>query len=105
MALATISPVVTAPNMQIISFETSSGWEAWLENNHASAPGVWLRIFKKDSGQPADSYVEALDGALCYGWIDGQKKSHDTALPVAAKVCGPNPTRRLKKIVRWSSFT
>ena len=39
--------------------------------------GIWLRIFKKDSGKATVTYAEALDQALCFGWIDGQKKSHD----------------------------
>ncbi|MCI0538002.1 MAG: YdeI/OmpD-associated family protein [Verrucomicrobiales bacterium] len=67
----------TTASIQIIAFDSSSGWEAWLEENHASLDGVWLRIFKKNSGQPTVSYAEALDGALCYGWIDGQRNSHD----------------------------
>jgi uncharacterized protein YdeI (YjbR/CyaY-like superfamily) len=62
---------------RILAFASSSKWEAWLENNHASAKDVWLRMFKKDSGKRTVSYAEALDVALCYGWIDGQKKSHD----------------------------
>lgn len=76
--LARVLPVSTTTNAQIVSFESASEWAAWLEKNHASASGVWLRFFKKDSGQPTVSYAEALDGALCYGWIDGLKRSHDT---------------------------
>jgi uncharacterized protein YdeI (YjbR/CyaY-like superfamily) len=62
---------------QILSFASSSRWEGWLEKHHARSDGMWLRIFKKDSGKRTVSYAEALDAALCYGWIDGQKKSHD----------------------------
>ena len=50
---------------------------AWLEANHADSDGIWLRLFKKQSGEPSITYAEALDQALCYGWIDGQKQAHD----------------------------
>ncbi len=52
-------------------------WERWLAANHANATGAWLRIAKKDSGLTSVSYAEALEEALCYGWIDGQKRRHD----------------------------
>jgi uncharacterized protein YdeI (YjbR/CyaY-like superfamily) len=58
-------------------FEHQDAWAAWLEQNHATSPGVWLRHAKKESGLASVSYSEALDVALCYGWIDGQKKSYD----------------------------
>lgn len=61
----------------IKSFETAAQWEKWLAKNHAISDGVWLRIPKKDSGLPSLTYAEALDAALCYGWIDGQKRSND----------------------------
>lgn len=49
----------------------------WLEEHHREASGLWLRLAKKASATQSVSYQEALDIALCYGWIDGQKKSHD----------------------------
>lgn len=48
-----------------------------MEKKHATVPGLWLEIAKKGSGRTSVSYAEALDVALCYGWIDGQKKSKD----------------------------
>lgn len=60
-----------------LEFETSEAFETWLEKNYAISTGIWMKIFKKDSGQKTISYAEALDVALCYGWIDGQKKSFD----------------------------
>ncbi|HWU24381.1 MAG TPA: YdeI/OmpD-associated family protein [Candidatus Paceibacterota bacterium] len=69
--------VATKKEMAILSFPTSKGFESWMEKNHATAPGLWLQIAKKDSGLTSISYAEALDVALCYGWIDGQKKSKD----------------------------
>jgi uncharacterized protein YdeI (YjbR/CyaY-like superfamily) len=66
-----------APDLPIVSFPGPEEWAAWLEENHASSPGVWLRIAKKGSGETTVSYAEALDVALCHGWIDGQKRSHD----------------------------
>jgi uncharacterized protein YdeI (YjbR/CyaY-like superfamily) len=63
--------------MQILHFKTSAAFRRWLEKNHAQADGLWLRISKKDSGEKSVTYAEALDQALCYGWIDGQKKPFD----------------------------
>ncbi|MFC5473509.1 YdeI/OmpD-associated family protein [Paraherbaspirillum soli] len=56
-------------------FDHQKSWAAWLKQNHGKSSGVWLRLAKKDSGQQSVSYGEALETALCYGWIDGQKKS------------------------------
>ena len=60
------------------SFASASAWGKWLAANHAKSDGIWLRIFKKESGEKTVTYAEALDEALCYGWIDGQKKKFDT---------------------------
>jgi uncharacterized protein YdeI (YjbR/CyaY-like superfamily) len=59
------------------SFKSPEKWKAWLEKNHDKSEGVWLRFFKKDSGQKSINHAEALDEALCYGWIDGQADSFD----------------------------
>jgi uncharacterized protein YdeI (YjbR/CyaY-like superfamily) len=67
------------PIAPIVSFTSAAEWNAWLAENHAKSKGVWLRIFKKDSGRTTISYAGALDEALCHGWIDGQKKSFDAA--------------------------
>jgi len=60
-------------------FEDGAAWEAWLAREHARSAGVWLRIAKSASNASSVSYAEALDVALCYGWIDGQKKAFDDA--------------------------
>jgi uncharacterized protein YdeI (YjbR/CyaY-like superfamily) len=62
---------------KIIAFKDSATWRRWLDENHGKTDGVWLRLYKKASAIPSVSYAEALDEALCYGWIDGQKKSYD----------------------------
>ena len=62
----------------IKSFASSKQWKEWLAMNYAiSNNGIWLRIFKKDSGEATITYDESLDEALCFGWIDGQKKAYD----------------------------
>ena len=66
-----------ADNLPLIPFESAQDWEAWLDEHHADAKGIWLKIAKKGTGLPSVSYAEALDSALCYGWIDGQKGSFD----------------------------
>ncbi len=60
-----------------ISFLTAEAFETWLVENQDSATGLWLKIFKKNSGQQTVTYAEALEVALCYGWIDGQKQAFD----------------------------
>lgn len=55
----------------------SVAWKRWLEQHHASAAGVWLRMAKKGSGVASVDYPQALEEALCHGWIDGQRKSDD----------------------------
>ena len=55
-------------------FRSKQDWAAWLETNHRESTGLWLRLAKKDSGLQSVSYKEALEVALSYGWIDGQKR-------------------------------
>ena len=64
-------------NRIILPFESQQSWEAWLAEHYQDSPGIWLKIAKKDSGIPTVTYAEALDSALCYGWIDGQKDAFD----------------------------
>ena len=59
----------------IVEFRQKSDWLKWLEKNHDKSTGVWLRMAKKDSGLKSVSRTDALDVALCYGWIDGQARS------------------------------
>jgi len=61
----------------ILAFASQGEWEAWLDAEHASAEGVWIKFAKKGSGVETVVYAEALDVALCYGWIDSQVRSYD----------------------------
>ena len=61
----------------VLSLDAPRAWEAWLTKHHATSSGVWLKIVKKSSEMTGPSYAEALDAALCFGWIDGQKDSFD----------------------------
>jgi uncharacterized protein YdeI (YjbR/CyaY-like superfamily) len=61
----------------ILPFENKKKWADWLAKQHDQSTGVWLKLAKKDSGILSVTYEEALDVALCYGWIDGQKKGFD----------------------------
>ena len=58
-------------------FKSQSDWHAWLEKNHGNEEGVWLHFAKKGAGAVTCTYDEALETALCFGWIDGQLKTHD----------------------------
>jgi uncharacterized protein YdeI (YjbR/CyaY-like superfamily) len=64
-------------NLPVLSFETQQAWEAWLDENHENHAGIWLKITKKEAGFTSVLYPEALESALCYGWIDGQKAPLD----------------------------
>jgi uncharacterized protein YdeI (YjbR/CyaY-like superfamily) len=74
MSSHTRSP--SAPR-KIKSFRTGGAFESWMRKNHARADEVWLRIYKKDSGMLSITIAEALDIVLCWGWIDGIRKSVD----------------------------
>jgi len=65
------------PGLPVISFASRAEWEDWLGANHAAASGVWLKIAKKGSRIETVTHPEALETALCYGWIDGQRKGLD----------------------------
>lgn len=71
-------PVIPDPN-KIRSFRSAAEFEKWLSKHHDRETELWLRIYKKDSGQATVTYAEALDVALCWGWIDGLKKAYDAS--------------------------
>jgi uncharacterized protein YdeI (YjbR/CyaY-like superfamily) len=71
-----MAPVIPDPK-KIKAFRTEAAFERWLGANHARETEVWLKIHKKDSGLSTVTYAQALDVALCWGWIDGLKKSFD----------------------------
>ena len=64
-------------DLPIKLFKNQNIWETWLAKNFGTSAGLWLRLSKKSSKIKCISYQEALDIALCYGWIDGQKKKFD----------------------------
>jgi uncharacterized protein YdeI (YjbR/CyaY-like superfamily) len=66
-----------AAELPILLFATPPDFEAWLEENHARTEGLWLKLAKKGSGERSVTYAEALELALCFGWIDSQKRGHD----------------------------
>jgi uncharacterized protein YdeI (YjbR/CyaY-like superfamily) len=61
----------------VLTFADQAAWERWLEANHEIARGVWAKLAKKSTGIASVQYPEVLDTALCFGWIDGQRVSHD----------------------------
>jgi uncharacterized protein YdeI (YjbR/CyaY-like superfamily) len=64
-------------NRPIESFETAKDFEKWLKKNHKTAEGMWLRFYKKDSGVDSITYPQAVEVALCYGWIDAVMNKYD----------------------------
>jgi uncharacterized protein YdeI (YjbR/CyaY-like superfamily) len=68
---------MSTDDLLILFFENQAQWRSWLTENHQNQSGIWLKFFKKDTGITSLHYPEALDEALCFGWIDGQSKSID----------------------------
>lgn len=65
------------PELPILHFQTATDLDAWLKENHAQPKGFWLKIAKKNKGVTSVTYAEAVQLALCYGWIDGQANIFD----------------------------
>jgi uncharacterized protein YdeI (YjbR/CyaY-like superfamily) len=70
-------PTKKKPELRIIPFASREAWEAWLKEHHTTSDGLWLKIAKKGSGLETVSYDQAVEIALCYGWIDGQVRKFD----------------------------
>jgi uncharacterized protein YdeI (YjbR/CyaY-like superfamily) len=66
-------------DLPVVPYASPEEWECWLEANHASSSGVWMQIAKKGSGIATVTYAQALEVALCFGWIDGQKAAYDAS--------------------------
>jgi len=58
-------------------FPSPAEWRTWLEKHHADTPELWVGFYKRDSGRPSITWPESVDSALCFGWIDGVRKSID----------------------------
>jgi uncharacterized protein YdeI (YjbR/CyaY-like superfamily) len=71
-----MAPIIPNPK-KIKSFRTEAAFEIWLRRNHARQTELWLRTYKKGSGVPTITNAQALDVALCWGWIDGIRKAFD----------------------------
>jgi uncharacterized protein YdeI (YjbR/CyaY-like superfamily) len=65
------------PELPVVAMADQPRWRKWLERNHDTAPGVWLKLAKKGTGKRTISHSEALEEALCFGWIDGQARRFD----------------------------
>ncbi len=65
------------PDLPVEEFATAKAWERWLSRNHATSDGLWLKIAKKGTGVTTVDIVDAIEVALCYGWIDGLRHKHD----------------------------
>ena len=71
-----MAPIIPIPS-KIKSFRTGAAFAAWMKANHARETEIWLKVHKKGSGQPSVTTTEALDVALCWGWIDAIRKAFD----------------------------
>ncbi len=69
----------TTTDLPILLFETPAAWEKWLQENHAYRNGVWIKMAKKATGMASVTHGEALEVALCFGWIDGLRRTCDSS--------------------------
>ncbi len=69
--------MTTGADLPVIPFASRDAWAAWLEERHVSSDGLWLKFAKKASGLKTVTYAQAVEVALCYGWIDGQMRKFD----------------------------
>ena len=69
--------MTTRADLPVMPFASRDAWAAWLEEQHAASDGLWLKFAKKGSGLDSVTYAEAVEVALCYGWIDGQARKFD----------------------------
>jgi uncharacterized protein YdeI (YjbR/CyaY-like superfamily) len=74
-----VEAVETRAGLAVLTFAEGAAMEAWLEREGAASAGFWLRLFRKGSGVPTVTKAEAIDAALCFGWIDGQLDKYDAA--------------------------
>jgi uncharacterized protein YdeI (YjbR/CyaY-like superfamily) len=72
-------PAVKAASAALVPtlFKNAKAFETWLKKHHAASDGLWLQIARKGADEPSVTYLEAVEIALCWGWIDGQKKGLD----------------------------
>lgn len=88
-----------AKNQKTLEFSDRAAWERWLSDQHASSDGVWLKIAKKGSGATTVTYADALEEALRYGWIDGQKGAHDDSFWLQ-RFCPRGPRSKWSQVNR-----
>ena len=69
--------MTTRADLPVVPFASRDAWAAWLEERHATSDGLWLKLAKKGSGIDTVTYPQAVEVALCYGWIDGQVRKFD----------------------------
>jgi uncharacterized protein YdeI (YjbR/CyaY-like superfamily) len=89
-------------NLPIFEFETSELLHAWLENNHATSKGIWLRIYKKQSGVRSVAFEQVLDEGLCFGWSESARRKYDDHSYIQKftprKTIGTQSARNLERV-------
>jgi uncharacterized protein YdeI (YjbR/CyaY-like superfamily) len=72
-----MTPVTLPTDLPVLAFPDQAAFEAWLESEHATAPGLYVKLAKKGAGVPSVTYAELVESALCFGWIDGRSNRLD----------------------------
>jgi uncharacterized protein YdeI (YjbR/CyaY-like superfamily) len=91
--------MLPATDREILEFPDRDAWERWLEGHHQSSDGVWLKIARNGSGATTVTYPDALEEAIRYGWIDGQKGAHDDAFWLQ-RFCPRGPRSKWSQVNR-----
>src|ERR1700677_3141133 len=71
------SEYVTPDGLTVVTFAAAADWEGWLVSHHGASAGIWMKLAKKGGGAETVSYAQAIEMALCFGWIDGRKGALD----------------------------
>ena len=93
-----------AVELPIMPFAQQKDWARWLDKQHATSAGIWMQLAKKDCGIASVTYQEALEVALCYGWIDGQGEKH-SPLNMTFAGCCDFTARPFCRRVKRSAFS
>ena len=100
-----VAPAAKPKELPTLSFADAAAWSKWLTSHHASSPGIWMKIAKKGSKAASIGYADAIEVALAWGWIDGQKRALDASWWLQRFSCrgagehsGPRSTARRRRL-------
>jgi uncharacterized protein YdeI (YjbR/CyaY-like superfamily) len=94
-------PAAASKDLPLLQFATPAAWRDWLTQHHATSKGVWLKLAKTGVRPGTDTYAEALEEAICFGWIDGEKGALDRYAILCRVADAKRPDTRAKRIAAF----